>query len=101
MKVIIKSRARLLLSGQDFALCWFCKKPTQYVLEDARDDSEVWCCPLCLGKEGRIRRFKRKTSYSTTLAKSLKKSQNLHIKSLPDTSREGSSESSQEEEHGF
>ena len=37
--------------------CWYCKAPTLYAMYDPRDDSEVWACPDCMYKIGRIKKF--------------------------------------------
>jgi len=76
-----KNYAKKLISdNSDPAKCYYCKKPTLYALYDYKDSSEVWACPVCIIKIGKVKRFKPKTINSPSYEKSVKKINNSLIK---------------------
>ena len=75
-----KNTFKKLLKGRDVSQCWYCQKPTQYALYFP-DFSEVWACSICLGKHGKIRRFKRLPLLRPAELKSLKISANSPLNS--------------------
>lgn len=85
-----KNYAKKLLSDKETpARCYYCKEPTLYALYDCKDLSEVWACPKCIKNIGKVKRFRPKIVNTTTFIKSVKKSQNLHIKKIEDASKDG------------
>lgn len=54
--MVIRNTGKKVLSGNDYALCYYCTKKTQYLMEEP-DRSEYYCCEDCLWARGNIRKF--------------------------------------------
>jgi hypothetical protein len=68
-----------LLSGRNWAMCWYDNNPTQYSLNFS-DGSQIWACPLCLARKGKVARFRRLGYLRPAEVRSLKISKNSLIK---------------------
>lgn len=47
----------LKISEGEGASCFYCSAKTNFALYSLNDNSEVWCCPVCALKYGKIKRL--------------------------------------------
>ncbi len=78
-----KSRGKKLLFSKDTSPCYFCKKPTQYGM-DEKDGSQVWACFNCMWEQGKISKFSPSRLKATINKEKSKKGSVLSIKKSKD-----------------
>ncbi len=73
----LKNSFKKLISGNDYAVCWFCRESTQFALYSAEKDDESWCCKSCAKTRGNIKKTRQVREYVIKREK-IENSQSLH-----------------------
>ena len=70
------------------ASCWYCDAKTNFALADKKDGSEVWCCPECGFKYGKIKRLRNLLRKYPHQRRTSKKQEILCVKKSKNSSQE-------------